>query len=197
MKGCRREGGTEVSIEQLPTYFLVFVKVIKYDPKSRSRLQSNFSCETFQYCLLSVAQHRRFGPVVRPVKLVDVVGCGGNAPNCRTPKVLAAEVHCSGIRSLFLFGSNSSLLVHAAEKFYRFLRGGPREPGAIRESGESFFAIGERSSSRERERYSEVVQRSERIWIYPALHRRRCVRALFRDSGKRLSHSERRRDRGV
>src|SRR6516162_7481254 len=44
------------------------------------------------------------------------VGCGGNAPNCRTPEVPAAETHCPGVRSLFLFGSNSSLLVRRNQK---------------------------------------------------------------------------------
>jgi hypothetical protein len=36
----------------------------------------------------------------------------------------------------------------------------------IEKVGEQFFAIGERSFCRERERYSQVVQRGEGLWIY-------------------------------
>src|SRR3954467_3712289 len=47
---------------------------------------------------------------------------------------------------------------------------------------------------REREGYSEVVQRSQRFWLHPAVHRRRCVRSLLRYPGERVSHAERGRD---
>lgn len=43
---------------RLPSYFLIYVKVIEYDLRSYIADVSNFPCETFQYCLLSVAQHR-------------------------------------------------------------------------------------------------------------------------------------------
>src|SRR6266853_5288373 len=49
----------------------------------------------------------------------------------------------------------------------------------------------------EREGYCEVVQRGEGIRIYPALHRRGCVRAFLGHPGERLPLAERRRDRRV
>src|SRR5205823_2733092 len=56
---------------------------------------------------------------------------------------------------------------------------------------------GERSTVCEREGYCEVVQWSQRVWLHPAFHRRRRVRALLRHPGERLPLAERRRDGGV
>jgi hypothetical protein len=62
------------------------------------------------------------GPVVRPVRHKGtVVGCGGNAPNCRAPKFTRRMHATVGLRSLFYFGSTSSAHRKRFGNFYRVL----------------------------------------------------------------------------
>jgi cold shock protein len=76
------------------------------------------------------------------------VGCGGNAPNCRAPKLLRPLYRARKVRGLFLFGSYFPLhIVDATEHSDSFFEGGfgvsRRNPGICR----TFFAISERSFS--------------------------------------------------
>ena len=110
---------------RLPGYSLIFVKVIGsnrgwYYDFFLILLANRFN--SAYYLLLDAGRVVRWWD-----QSVDVCrGVVGNAPNCRTPKVPGAEGHCHREqRSLFLFGSNSSLLVRRnRKKFIRFFEGG-------------------------------------------------------------------------
>jgi len=68
----------------------------------------------------------------------------------------------------------------------------------VRQGGRNeFFAKRRKEQYREREGYSEVVQRGKGLRIYPALHRWGRVRPFFCDPGKRIPHAQWRRNRGV
>ncbi len=67
-----------------------------------------------------------------------------------------------------------------ATEFYRFSEGGVpvRRSNITGDSGNQFFTT-VKGVFREREGNSKVVQRGERIWIYPALHGGGCLRTFF------------------
>jgi CspA family cold shock protein len=75
--------------------------------------------------------------------VVDVGRCGGNAPNFRTPQVLAADDSRGGeLRSPFHFWSSSFYTSETQPKVLpASLRGAPVDRGDDGNAGELFFTI--------------------------------------------------------
>src|SRR5208282_3311726 len=134
-------------------------------------------------------------PVVRPARAVDVDSSGGKRQIVGLLEFAPAVSFCGGgLRSFSCFWASFAFFfrrIGANKKIHPGSLRGLRETEARSEGlGNSFFAIGERSFCRERERNSEVVQRGEGVWIYPALHGGGCVRAFLRHPGERLPHAQ-------
>jgi hypothetical protein len=150
------------------------------------------------------SKKKKAGSVLRPVRSrLTLVRCGRNAPNCRAPEGSRCNgrmLHQCAARAEKLSLFWIVLLPHVlnATGSSGTFEGAPVERSETSEgAAELILRDGERSFIRERERHSQVVQRSEGLRLYPALHRGRCVRSLLCDSGERLPHAERGRNRGV